>query len=180
MEQQKGIVSISSNQNYLSAYNPDKAIVSLQHVVNLPDVWRTKTPSLARINREAGTDLVVDLLSLWITRINKMLNITNPMSPEQITYTARQVFAQNPMLTIADIKLVFDRSVTGQYGKDYNRLDSSVICSWFRNHWEERLQAAELAQIDAHASTKPSPWEPRTGEMEKEKMREAMKQYLQK
>lgn len=162
----------------MAAYNPDNALTTLQQVVNLPDVWRAKTPSLARINREAGTDLVIDLLSLWITRINKMLNITNPMNPEQITYTSRQVFTQNPMLTIADIKLVFDRAVTGQYGKDYNRLDSSVICTWFRTHWEERLQAAETVNIDTHASKKENPWAPRSGEFEKDKMKEAMNHYL--
>ena len=101
------------------------------------------------------------------------------MNEKQIDFTAKMILQENPLLTVADIKLVIHNAASGRYGKDYNRIDSSVICEWFRRHWDERMNAAEMTSLEEHGKNKRLPDAPRTGEIEKIKFKDAVKRYSQ-
>lgn len=150
----------------------------LDHVRSVPDIFRAKTPSLARLKKEYGERLPVDYLMLWILAINDMVNVGNKMTAFQIEYTAKLIYKENPLLTIADIKFVFDKAVSGAFGELYNRIDSAMICTWFRKHWSERLDIGEQVSQEQHEATVDKGGE-RSYDAEKVKMREAKKQYLQ-
>ncbi len=153
-------------------------MMKLDEVRSIPDIFRTKTPSLAKIKKEYGPQMPVDYLALWIIAINDMVNVGNKMTGFQTEYTAKLIFKENPLLTIADIKFVFDKAISGAYGELYNRLDTPIICTWFRRHWQERLETAEAKAIEDHQSRIDRGGE-RTGEAEKIKMKEAIKRYSQ-
>ena len=133
---------------------PEKAIEKLDYVKSLPDIYRQKTPSLAKLRREMGEDYALKYLMQWIILLNKMVNVGNKMQAFQVKYTAKLIMNENPLLTIADIKYVFDRAVSGHYGELYNRLDSAVMCRWFRQHWDERLDAAGAESETRHSEKK--------------------------
>jgi len=122
-------------------------IQALDSVRSLPDVYRVKTPSLARMRREVSEEFVLDYLTLWIAELNGIVGVKNTMNETQIRYTAKLILQENPLITVADIKYVFDGVASGKYGELYNSLDCPKICSWFRKHWSERLEAAEQQSI---------------------------------
>ena len=165
-------------KSFLTEYKPQSMMQRLDNVKSLPDVWKAKTPSLARMRKQYGERLPVDYLTLWILAINDMVNVGNKMTAFQMEYTAKLVFKENPLLTIADIKFVFDRAVSGSFGELYNRLDSAMICTWFRKHWVERLEAAEQHSQEKHYNTVEKGGE-RTHDAEKAKIKAAQLHYLQ-
>ncbi len=133
--------------------SPAGALVRLKNVRSIPDVWAAKTPSLASIRVHYGEDFVLAYIATWILMINDMLNLTNKMSGAQIEITCQLILNENPLLTVADIKLVFDKAVSGAFGELYNRLDSAIVCKWFRDYWDERLNTAAEHSIEQHKRT---------------------------
>lgn len=119
------------------------------------DIFRKKTPSLAKIRKDSGEQFVIDYLTLWLIEINDMVNVENKMSDVQVQYTARLIINEHPLLTIADIKYVYDGIVSGRYGILYNRINSLTICSWFRKHWDDRLTEAANESYEDHLKQKP-------------------------
>lgn len=107
-----------------------------------------------------------------------MLNVSTRMNETQVEYTARMILAENPLLTIADIKYVFDSAVTGKYGLLYNRLDPQVICTWFRKHWDDRLEAAENESMKEHSQHNSGNYE-RTAGKEIQAFKDAFKRWAQ-
>ncbi len=101
-----------------------------------------------------GETYALDYLMKWIILLNKMVNVGNKMQAFQVKYTAKLILDENPLLTIADIKYVFDKAISGHYGELYNRLDSTVLCRWFRQHWDERLEAAGIESEISHTQSK--------------------------
>ena len=146
------VLAKTTGVQFLKDLSPGRALSVLKDVRSVPDVWRAKTPSLAALKNHYGEDFPVDYMALWLIQINDMLNLTNKMSGAQIDITARLIFNENPMLTIADIKVVFDRAVSGSFGEIYNRLDSAIVCKWFRDYWDERLNTAADHSIEQHRS----------------------------
>lgn len=151
----------------------------LSEVRSLPDVWRKKTHSLARIRKESSEEFAEDYIKIWLLELNELLNVSKPMNEKQIDFTAKMILQENPLLTVADIKLVINNAASGKYGKDYNRVDSAVICEWFRKHWDERMNAAEMSSLEEHSKNKRQPDMPRVSQMEKAKFREAVAKYSQ-
>lgn len=113
-------------------------------------MYRVETPTLGLMRQDCGEEFVVNYLASWIITLNDMLNLGNSMKDAQVEYAAKMILDENPLLTVADIKFIFDSAVTGKYGLLYNRLDTQIVCTWFRKHWEERLDCAENESIMAH------------------------------
>lgn len=162
----------------MSEYAPQRVIKALKDVNSMPDIFRVKTPSLAAMRRDCGEQFVIDYLAMWLITLDDMLNITNKMSETQIEYTCSKILAENPLLTVADIKVVFDSALTGKYGKLFNRLDPPIICTWFRDHWSERLNAAAEISIRESEEYKKGNFE-RSTNSEIQAFREAHRTYYQ-
>ncbi len=162
-------------REFLTKYNPSVALTTLDEVKSLPDVFRVKTPSLARLQNDFDKEFVVDYLQLWIIKINDMVNAKNKMNDQQVQYTAQLILNENPLLTIADIKFVFDGIVSGRFGEMYNTIDCPKLCTWFRKHWEHRLSEAEAQSHIRHMERK----EPRVERenTEIQKIKEAYKKW---
>ena len=143
----------NTGKHYLTEYAPQQVMRSLSEIKTIQDIFKAKTPTLARIKKECGEQLAIDYLALWILNLNDILNLKTKMEEFQIEYTARLVMNENPLLCVADIKIVFDSAVSGQYGVIY-RLDSVTICTWFRMHWNKRLEIAENESHIEHETRK--------------------------
>ncbi len=141
-------------EEWLNLYSHSKAVQTLKRVNSLPDVFRAKTPSLARTAKDFGEEFTIRYLAEWIAEMNDLSGAGNTMTEKQCLHAAQLIMNENPMLTVADIKLVFDNAVSGRYGSLYNSVDIPKVCSWFRKHWQERLEEAEHQSYINHIGTK--------------------------
>lgn len=106
------------------------------------------------MSREKGEEYPVKYLEMWLIILNKMVGVDNQMNELQVNYTSQLIFEEIPQLTIADIKLVFDRIISGYYGEFYNLINSVKICRWFREYWEERLEVGATRSQMEHDKRK--------------------------
>jgi len=70
------------------------------------------------------------------------------MNEQQIEETARLIINNFFNLTVVEIYLVINNAKMGIYGKFYDRLDGSMILSWFAKYYDERCDFYELLSID--------------------------------
>ena len=128
------------------------------------------------MKKEHGREFATDYLMLWVIEINEMVNIGSKMTSAQIKYTANLIVNEYPLMTVADIKYVFDKAMTGKYGELYNRIDSMTICGWFNKHWNERMDEAEQQSMSKHyENTRTAPVERKATEVEN--IRNAVHRY---
>jgi len=128
---------------------------TLKEVQNIPDVFRVKTPSIGRIKKNFGEDFMLAYLELWIFSINEMLNLKQKMTAEQIHVAARMISNEFPLLTVADLKLVYEIIISGRVDKIW-RIDPPTVCSWFRKYWDDRMDEAEQFSFEEHKRNKDS------------------------
>ena len=119
-------------------------------IKGVPDIFKSKTPSLARMKKEKGEEYTLKYLQMWIVTINDLSGVDKQMNEIQVQYTSKLVFQENPLLTVADIKLVCDRILSGHYGELYNMINSVKICKCFKEYWDERLEIGEQQSYIEH------------------------------
>ena len=108
------------------------------------DVFNGEYPTLNKIKSELGEEAVLGFLKLHILDLRVFLNIGKTMSDAQTEQTALFILDEYPQLTIADIKLFFNKIKKGHYGQIYDRLDGQLILIWLNKYFEERCDTAEL------------------------------------
>lgn len=89
-------------------------------------------------------------LEAWLIYTNEMLNVNRPMNDAQIQDAAETILAEFPLMTIADVVFVFNKVKSGGFGAMYEGIDIAKICTWFRQHWDDRLNAAESEALREH------------------------------
>lgn len=123
-------------------------------IKNFSDVFDAGYPSLNKIKNELGEDTVLGFLKLHILDLRVFLNIGKTMSDTQTEQTAMLLFDEFPSLTVADIKLFFNKIKKGHYGQIYDRLDGQLILIWLAKYYNERLEDAENKSIRKHEELK--------------------------
>jgi len=106
------------------------------------------SPSISAVLKNFGSEFIQAYLASWIVNINSFLNIRYPMNEQQIEETARLIINNFFNLTVVEIYLVINNAKMGIYGKFYDRLDGSMILSWFAKYYDERCDFYELLSID--------------------------------
>jgi len=66
----------------------------------------------------------------------------------QIQETSRLILSNFYNLTIPEIYLVINNAKMGFYGKLYDRIDGSIILSWFNSYFEERCNTYEQISFE--------------------------------
>lgn len=138
--------------------NSDKLFT---YEANLTRTEAKKGFSMAKVNAADPEGLRI-IIGAMIYKLDRFLNLKNPMSEDQIVFTAQTLSKDFYFLTISEVILVFKNAKSGVYGPLYERLDSTTIGSWFRSYSEERLKDSELETYNKHLSTKTAPnWDKR-------------------
>jgi len=126
-------------------------------VKSLPDVFKVKTPSLKQLEILNGAGYVILYLNSWIIDTVSFFNIGKVMKDLQVMETSLLIYQEYPFISIHEIYFVFNQAKKGMYGSLYDRLDGSIILTWFNLYWESRLNAAEFISVSQHTSTKERP-----------------------
>jgi len=75
----------------------------------------------------------------WVNQYN----VKQSMSVEQIISTADLIVEEFPIFTVHDFARFFRKSVTGRFGKVYERLDASVLLEQLREFAGQRAEQVE-------------------------------------
>lgn len=140
----------SSLQKLTIKYSPQNCLNYSDKIKTISDAINSKAPSIGNLQRTNGKDFITGLLMAWLVYVNKILNLKNPMSEEQIELCSKTIIDDYYGLKISDITLIFKKLISGQYGKFYERLSISDILSVFENYFNERCMEAEKEQLRKH------------------------------
>lgn len=110
-------------------------------------VSREEAPSLLTMARE-NRKSVVALVALHIAALDKFLSLKNRLSNEALDFIAEEVVDSfGGALSFIDVDLVMRKAKRGEYGEFYERMSAPQIIGWFREYFDERLDAAEAHSI---------------------------------
>jgi hypothetical protein len=140
----------------LEIYKPE-SIRQLQ--VNLKTVKdlikpENNTPSLGYLKNKVNETLAISLIKAHLLELSDYLNLTRGMTGAQIDITAEMILDEFPLIKIADMIYIFKQAKMGKFGALFEGLDGAKILSWFRQVFEERLNAGEYVSDREHENKK--------------------------
>lgn len=95
-------------------------------------------PTVRRIIRELGEQYTANYIKLQLISLNVMLNLARPMSEAMIEQTAplivRHLQEEVTDVSIADLRIIFDRAKTGYYGSFYGGIGCADIIKWIDDY----------------------------------------------
>lgn len=146
-------------------------------------VWEGKAyiPSLNRCIRELGMEKVEAMLKLYLIRLNVVTNASRPLTEDVIDIMVPVIIDHiindlDVTITLADLRIIFDRAMRGHYGKTYGGFGCQDVCNWFDQYNIEMMNAIDAVELRrkqeelGHARTS-------TRVREVARMRDAMHQF---
>jgi len=106
-----------------------------------------REPSISMLKKNFGSEFTQAYIVTWLININGFLNLRFPMSEQQIEETSRLIVSNFYNLTTVDVYMVINNAKMGIYGKFYDRIDGSMILTWFRQYFDERCNIFEELSI---------------------------------
>jgi hypothetical protein len=147
----KQLAQISPDK-LLKVYNPSNCLKHSGKLKTIQDVFKSDTPSLAKIGKENGHEFLSNFIKLWILYLNETLDLRRPLSESQIEMIAQMIISDYSNLKIVDITFIFKNAISGKYGEFYESLTIPKILSWFSDYFEERCSIAEMISAQEHVS----------------------------
>lgn len=113
-------------------------------------VWEGKAyiPSIERCIKDIGRDSVEAMLKLYLVRLNVTTNAARPLTEGVIEAMVPVILNHitndlDVTINLADLRIIFDRATTGQYGKPYGGYTCQEVCSWFDQYNREKMDAID-------------------------------------
>ena len=113
-------------------------------------VWEGKAyiPSIDRCIKDMGRDAVEAMLKLYLVRLNVTTNAARPLTEGVIEAMVPVILDHitndlDVTINLADLRIIFDRATTGQYGKPYGGFTCQEVCSWFDLYNREKMDAID-------------------------------------
>ena len=153
-----------SPSNFPAKYNPNEAVTAVMlspKVINTMTaayrsaadtaaVWEGKAyiPSIERCIKDMGRDAVEAMLKLYLVRLNVTTNAARPLTEGVIEAMVPVILNHitndlDVTINLADLRIIFDRATTGQYGKPYGGFTCQEVCSWFDQYNREKMDAID-------------------------------------
>ncbi len=154
-----------------------------QGAVNYPAIFginsNERLPALAANNPQQA----VALVSCGLTMAFETMNLSRAMNENQVLELADAILdtSQEDNLAMEDLMLFLQKLTRGEYGKLYESMDIPKFMEFFEIYREDRHQAMKTIREEQAVQHKALPINERLIDMfgsEKEKQREALKDYL--
>lgn len=105
-------------------------------------------PSLNRCIKELGRDSVEAMLKLYLIQLNVGTNAARPLTEAVIEAMVPVILNHitndlDVTINLADLRIIFDRAMSGQYGKPYGGFTCQDVCSWFDSYNREKMEAID-------------------------------------
>ena len=144
---------LAKKENYLVKYSP-KNLKTFAGIVCIKDAVQSESVSLAVLKKQTSEELVIEYIILWISRLNKFLNISRKMTFEQMKKTAEYILQDYYYLKQSDLYFVFSQAEKGRYGEFYDCLDGAKILGWFEKYDIERANYVYDESLEVHEKRK--------------------------
>lgn len=158
-----------------------KAVTTPRQSVELSKSGQVYVPTVRKVVKELGETSMEALVMAELVSLNIVLNLARPMTEPMITATA-QLVVQHILdddcdLTLADLRIIFDRAKKGVYGSFYGGIGSADIISWIDGYIAEKCNEYERWHQNEYSRDDPYQRISTDTSKERDAMHEAMKRY---
>ena len=148
---QNKLTALISNEKFLKVYSPANCMKYSYKLKTIAEAIDLPTPSISAIRRDYGATACESFVMLWLVYLNEMLNLSRPMSEEQIRLCSSQIMNDYGYLKLTEISFIFKRVLSGEYGEFYERLGIDKVLSFFRQYDQERFNFIDEQRQREHS-----------------------------
>lgn len=138
----------------LKKLTPTSCLINTKITTIRQAAFDKTTPTIAHIKRQNGTEVTNALIQQWIIYLNNMLTIKNKMSEDQVILASIWIIRDYYFLRFADLTVLFNNIIGGDYGKRYGSLGIDDLIAFFKNYFNERCDLAAEKSILKSTETK--------------------------
>lgn len=109
-----------------------------------------ESPSLGELMVHYGDKKTAAMLKMWIINLNESINTTRKFKGHQIDEAALLIMQGYRNISIADMTLIFKNAKSGVYGDIYETLSMHKLLAWFREYFDDRMEAFERRSLENH------------------------------
>ena len=124
-----------------------KAVTSPRKSVELSKNGQLYVPTVRKAVKDLGELSMETLIKVNLVRMNAALNLSRPMTNEMMEITAplvvQHILDDDCDITLADLRLIFDRAMRGYYGQFYNGIGSADVIRWIDIYIGEKCEEYE-------------------------------------
>lgn len=124
-----------------------RAVTNPRTSVELAKSGQLYVPTVRKIVKELGDQRMEALIKAELVTLNVMLNLARPMTEPMIEGTAplvvQHILEDDCDITLADLRIIFDRAKKGTYGSFYGGIGSADIIAWIDGYIAEKCSEYE-------------------------------------
>lgn len=160
-----------------------KAVTSPKKSVELAKSGQLYVPTVRKAVKDLGELSMETLIKVNLVRMNTALNLARPMSEAMIEMTAplvvQHIIDDDCDVTLADLRLIFDRAMSGYFGQFYNGIGSADVIRWIDLYIGEKCEEYERWHQNAYREPDRYDRSYNNKDAERNAFHEAMVQYEQ-
>lgn len=119
-----------------------RAVTNARQSVELSMRGQIYVPTVKKIVHDLGCQRMEALIKAELVSLNVMLNLARPMTEPMIEGTAplvvQHILDDDCSVTMADLRIIFDRAKSGAYGSYYGGIGSADIIGWIDSYIAEK------------------------------------------
>lgn len=124
-----------------------KAVTSPRKSVELAKSGQLYVPTVRKVVNDIGERGMEAFFKAELVSLNVMLNLPRPMQQAMIEQTAslavQHILDDDCDITLADLRIIFDRAKKGEYGSYYGGIGCADIISWIDGYIVEKCSEYE-------------------------------------
>lgn len=158
-----------------------RMVTSPRKSVELSKSGQLYVPTVRKVVKDLGEQSMETCIKAQLISLNLILNLARPMTDQMITATAplvvQHILDDDCDLTLADLRIIFDRAKKGVYGSFYGGIGSADIINWIDGYIAEKCNEYERWHQNAYSRDDPYQRISTDASKERDAMHEAMKRY---
>ncbi len=158
-----------------------RAVTTPRQSVELSKSGQIYVPTVRKIVNDLGTQKMEALVKAELVSLNVMLNLARPMTEPMIEGTAplvvQHILEDDCDITLADLRIIFDRAKKGTYGNFYGGIGSADIIAWIDGYIAEKCSEYERWHQNEYQRLDPYQRSSGSGTEERNAFHEALVDY---
>lgn len=159
-----------------------KVVTTPRQSVELSKSGQVYVPTVRKVVKDLGTVSMEALVKAELVSLNIMLNLARPMTEPMIEGTApivvQHILEDDCDVTLADLRIIFDRAKKGVYGSFYGGIGCADIIGWIDGYIAEKCNEYERWHQNEYSRADPYQRSYNDKDAEKNAFREAMSHYM--
>ncbi|WP_257657672.1 hypothetical protein [Parapedobacter lycopersici] len=111
-------------------------------------------PSVAEVSKVYGIEVAQSVVTLAVSDLIKSINVGKTMDVSQKAQAVSMLIECHPYMTLADVKFFSFRFKRGDFGKQYDRLDTQVIMQAAEQYFSEKSEVVGEMSANTHYRAK--------------------------